>query len=84
MSSVTTWPVLSPLELRPLRLLTSEPPTPLQMPQRWDSMPQTPTSVGSGQGAGTGSVFAVVMVDSVVIYDTQQAGAVVFVDKVAL
>ena len=57
---------------------------PLQMPRRWGSTPQTPTSVGSGQGAGTGSVFAVVTVDSVVIYDTQQAGAGVFVDKVAL
>ena len=46
---------------------------------------QTPTRGGSGQGAGTGSVFAVVTVDSVVIYDTQVlVGPGVFVDKVAL
>ena len=48
-------------------------------------MPQTPTrSGGSGWGARTGYVFAVVTVDSVVIYDTQQAGVGVFLDKVAL
>ena len=73
--------------VKTLTFVTSKPPTPLQMPQRQGQHTgmQTPTrSGGSGQGAGPGSVFAVVTVDNVVIYDMQQAGAAVFVDKVAL
>ena len=63
--------------------MMSKPPTPLQIPQGQGQHAgmQTPTKSG---GSGTGSVFAlgyrmsfaVVAVDSVAIYDTQQAGPV--------
>ena len=66
---MTTWTKLSPLELRPSRLLTfvtSKPLTPLHMPQQQGQHTgmQTLSSGGSGQGAETGSVFAVVTVDN--------------------
>jgi len=92
MSSVMASPMLSPLELRPPTPVTSKPPTPLQIPQGQGQHAgmQTPTrGGGSGQGAGTGSVFAlgyrmlfaVVTMDSVAIYDTQQAGPVCLLTK---
>lgn len=75
-------PALSPLDLRPPTPAASKPPTP--------SPGQTPTRVAATLSTpATGSVFAlpyrmlfaVVTMDTVAIYDTQQAGPVCLLTK---
>lgn len=73
-------PALSPTDLRPPTPAASKPPTPVG--------PQTPRTPGSSASA-TGTVFAlpyrmlfaVVTMDTVAIYDTQQAGPVCLLTK---
>ncbi|KAG6855722.1 hypothetical protein H0H87_011614 [Tephrocybe sp. NHM501043] len=79
--SVMASPAMSPLDLRPPTPVASKPPTP--------SPGQTPARVTASATPTTGSVFAlpyrmlyaVVTMDTVAIYDTQQAGPVCLLTK---
>ncbi|KAF9460394.1 WD40-repeat-containing domain protein [Collybia nuda] len=74
-------PALSPTDLRPPTPAASKPPTPVGA--------QTPTRTPSSGASATGTVFAlpyrmlfaVVTMDTVAIYDTQQAGPVCLLTK---
>jgi chromatin assembly factor 1 subunit B len=75
-------PALSPMDLRPPTPAASKPPTPVPGSQ-------TPTRTAGSSVSATGSVFAlpyrmlfaVVTMDTVAIYDTQQAGPVCLLTK---
>ncbi|KAF8065003.1 chromatin assembly complex protein [Lyophyllum atratum] len=81
-TSVMASPAPSPLDLRPPTPAASKPPTP-------SPGQQTPTRTAGAPAAATGSVFAlpyrmlyaVVTMDTVAIYDTQQAGPVCLLTK---
>ncbi|KAJ6552259.1 WD40-repeat-containing domain protein [Mycena vulgaris] len=78
-------PALSPVDRRPPTPAASKPPTPAHAP----SKPPTPAHPTPAAAASTGSVFAlpyrmlyaVVTMDTVAIYDTQQAGPVCLLTK---
>ena len=82
-------PTLSPLDLRPPTPASSKPSTPVPFPHSSHSQPQTTIAGNGGSASQTGSVFAlpyrmlfaVVTMDSVAIYDTQQAGPVCLLTK---
>ncbi|KAL0945830.1 hypothetical protein HGRIS_012114 [Hohenbuehelia grisea] len=75
-------PAISPIDLRPPTPAASKPSTPIQRPH-------TPLPHGTANNAGTGAIFAlpyrmlfaVVTMDAVAIYDTQQAGPVCLLTK---
>lgn len=82
-------PTLSPLDLRPPTPVSSKPSTPVpSQPPSSQTYRQTPSAY-AGSNLQTGSVFAlpyrllyaVVTMDTVAIYDTQQAGPICLLTK---
>ena len=82
-------PTLSPLDLRPPTPASSKPSTPVPFHHSSQSQSLTTAAGNGGSTSQTGSVFAlpyrmlfaVVTMDSVAIYDTQQAGPVCLLTK---
>ncbi|TFK32261.1 WD40-repeat-containing domain protein [Crucibulum laeve] len=88
MSSISASPMLSPMDLRPPTPAASKPSTPVPSHRDSSGAPvATPTSATPAIHTGTvfalpyRMLFAVVTMDTVTIYDTQQAGPVCLLTK---
>ncbi|KAG5651336.1 hypothetical protein H0H81_009024 [Sphagnurus paluster] len=80
-ASVMASPALSPLDLRPPTPAASKPPTPIPGGGSGQQTPGTGRPTGSVFALPYRMLFAVVTMDTVAIYDTQQAGPVCLLTK---